>query len=194
MDTEAGIADKLLSVMRLWEEASETIYSGVRTDDSHPWFHLAGYEVLNQIDSGITTTKDLAAKANSTMANITHVTKVLEKSGCIEREVSKNDRRVWNFHVTRKGKDLLHIVRSHHSAAVKHFCSQFTEDQKKSVLTFLDAIETHLDQFIRLPAEEREKLLHHGHPELEAHFGHARALGKQSTPSKRVSAAKRTRS
>ncbi len=186
MNTDALIADKLLSVARLWGEASDMIYSGVRKDGDRAWFHMAGYEVLNHIDNGITTTKKLAAEVNSTMANITHMTKALEESGCIRREVNKTDKRVWNFHTTSKGRNLLRVVRLQHVAAIGHFCSQFTEDQKMCVLTFLSAIETHLVQFVRIPEGERMKMLQqHQSPELAAHFSSMQASGKRSASSRR---------
>lgn len=137
MDINVNITNKLLAVTRILEKTSNVILAQFKIT-------YVGYEILKQISAGTATTTTLAKTMNSTLSNITHKTKILEETGFIERSFDKNDKRVWCFAISKKGKTSLKLIESIYQEAMKQLYSEFTNSQKQHVLDFLNKIENHL--------------------------------------------------
>ena len=80
----------------------------------------------------------------SSLANITHKTKLLESHGYLKRMASDTDKRIWYFSLTPQGEKVLETIRFIYEKATEKLYSQFSKQQKKQFLQFLSAVEEHL--------------------------------------------------
>ncbi len=137
MNIDVDVTNKLLVTARMLEKVGDILLSGFGIT-------ARAFDILRHINSGINTTTMLADAMQSSLANITHRTKILEEKGYIKRIVNERDKRIWLFSVTEKGQDLLEVVNSIYEAGMIPLYSQFAAKQKQQVLDFLNATEEHL--------------------------------------------------
>ncbi len=142
MNINVDITNKLLMTARMLEKVGDMLFSrfGITS---------RAFEILKRINNGMNTTTTLADDMQSSLANITHGTKILEEKGYIKRIVNKRDKRIWYFSITEKGKGLLETVNSIYEAGMVPLYSQFPTGQKQQMLDFLKATEEHLKVVIQ---------------------------------------------
>lgn len=155
MNIDTYIVGKLFSVARMLGKAGDIIFSrfGITS---------RSYDILMHISNGVNTTAKLAHAMQSSLANITHKTKLLEERGYIKRKVDPNDKRVWFFSITEEGKKLLETANLLSEKAIEELYSQFSSKQKQQILDFLKTTEKNLDNALQDRkefAEFLEKLL-----------------------------------
>lgn len=139
------ISHKLFAVTRLLEKASNLLFAEFGVT-------LRVYEILQYIEQGHSTTVELAGLFQSSLPNITHKTKLLEKEGYIKRMAGGNDRRIWNFELTVKGVRILKRMNDLYQEAMDRLYAQLGNGQEEHVLQFLVATEKHLRMIL---ADER---------------------------------------
>src|SRR5665647_2374611 len=105
MKSNIDIISKLLVIGRALERAGDEIFCNFGIT-------LGMYEILMLISDNVNTTTKLASISQITPASITHKTKHMEDKGYIKRVVSKEDKRVWFFSLTNKGKNLSEMIHS----------------------------------------------------------------------------------
>ncbi len=137
MNIDVDVTNKLLVTARMLEKVGDMLFSrfGITA---------RAFEILKHINNGIDTTTILANAMQSSLANITHGTKILEEKGYIKRIVNERDKRIWCFSITKRGQGLLETVNSIYEAGMIPLYSQFPAKQKQQVLDFLNATEEHL--------------------------------------------------
>ncbi len=142
MNINVDITYKLLVTARMLEKVGDMLFSkfGITA---------RSFEILKHINSGINTTTMLADAMQSSLANITHGTKILEEKGYIKRIVNERDKRIWCFSITKKGQGLLETVNSIYEAGMIPLYSQVPAKQKQRILDFLNATEEHLKVVIQ---------------------------------------------
>jgi DNA-binding MarR family transcriptional regulator len=107
------------------------------------------YEILTLIADHVDTTTKLAGISQITLASITHKTKHMENKGYIKRVVSKQDKRVWYFSLTPKGRNLLETIRAVYEEMTVPLFAQFSEAHKQQALALLAATEQHLGYLLQ---------------------------------------------
>lgn len=140
-ETHTGLNDKLLITARVLEKAWNLLFSNFNMTERT-------YEILIHVHTGEKTTAELAAILQSSLANITHKTKLLESQGYLKRVVDGKDKRVWYFSLTPDGKQALKTMRYLYEKATEKLYADFSGQEKKRVLEFLNAIEAHLKAII----------------------------------------------
>jgi DNA-binding MarR family transcriptional regulator len=131
------VSDQIITTSRLLDQVGNLIMSEFGIT-------MNGYETMILIDKNINTTTELANQTNSTLANITHKTKILEEKGYIRRNLGE-DKRKWNFSLTSEGKELLESVDKYYDLATNRLFSQFTEVELQSMLGILNKTSQHLE-------------------------------------------------
>lgn len=142
MSINVDITYKLLVTARMLEKVGDMLFSrfGITA---------RAFEILRLIDRDISTTTVLADAMQSSLANITHGTKILEEKGYVKRVVNERDKRIWCFSITEKGQGLLETVDAIYEAGMIPLYSQFPAKQKQRILGFLNATEEHLKLVIQ---------------------------------------------
>jgi DNA-binding MarR family transcriptional regulator len=135
------INDKLLVTARLLEKAGNLLFG-------HFGLTTGAYEILLHIHAGANTTAALAGLLQSSLANITHKTKLLESQGYLERTVSDTDKRIWHFSLTPEGERVFGAIRMLYEKATDALYGRFSEKEKKQFLLFVDAVESHLKAIV----------------------------------------------
>jgi DNA-binding MarR family transcriptional regulator len=139
MSLETDITHKLLATTRLLERTWDEVFARFGIG-------LRAYEILVDIAAGLDTTTQLADLTQSTPASITHKTKLMEDLGYLARRVDPDDKRVWHFSLTERGRALLETVQHVNAAALDQLYGEFSTEQKQHVASFLDALAAHLSQ------------------------------------------------
>jgi DNA-binding MarR family transcriptional regulator len=137
MNSSIAIIGKLLVIARALERAGDEIFSSFGIT-------LGMYEILMLIADNVDTTTKLANISQITLASITHKTKHMEDKGYIKRVVSKEDKRVWYFSLTNKGRILLETILAIYEEITVPLFAHFSESYKQQTLTLLTATEEHL--------------------------------------------------
>lgn len=107
--------DAYAKLMRAADAVTSRIYRHL--DDSGLTVSQFGVlEALYQL--GPQCQKDLANKILKTSGNLTMVIDNLEKQGLVKREQDPSDRRVWNVHLTERGRRLIAQVFPKHATLV----------------------------------------------------------------------------
>lgn len=99
-------------------------------------YHLMALQVIEETGSPINQNQ-LCQSTGVDKATMVKTIDHLEKLGYVERVDSKNDRRVKNLHLTRKGKSALaqaHRIRGEYE---KEFLSPLTSEEAESFRRFL---------------------------------------------------------
>jgi DNA-binding MarR family transcriptional regulator len=136
------MSDQIVSTARLLTQAGNVVLSEFGIT-------MGTYEVILLISKGNDTTTKLGNATKSTLANITHKTKALEKEGFIERSIGDRDKRVWTFALTTKGKKFLGSVQRYYGEALDRLFSQFSEDQTATALDVIATTRQHLEALIQ---------------------------------------------
>lgn len=142
MNTNIDIVSKLLVTARALERVGDEIFS--KFDIT-----VGMYEILTLIADHVDTTTKLAGISQITLASITHKTKQMENKGYIKRVVSKQDKRIWYFSLTPKGRHLLETIRAVYEEMTVPLFAQFSETHKQQALTLLTATEQHLSHVLQ---------------------------------------------
>ena len=142
------VSDQIIATARLLEQAGNLMMAEFGIT-------MGAYETMKLIGQEIATTTELAGRTKSTLANITHKTKVLEERGFILRTVGQ-DKRTWRFSLTSEGRGLLETVERFYSEAVNTLFSQFSEAQMGSALHLLTNTQEHLEMILQDKSELRE--------------------------------------
>jgi DNA-binding MarR family transcriptional regulator len=137
MKINIDIISKLLVTARALERAGDEIFSSFGIT-------LGIYEILMLVNDGVNTTSKLANVSQITPASITHKTKHMEDKGYIKRLVGKEDKRVWYFSLTNKGKSLLETIQTIYEEITAPLFANFSESYKQQTLALLAATEEHL--------------------------------------------------
>ncbi|MEI6796013.1 MAG: hypothetical protein WCK39_04045 [Methanomassiliicoccales archaeon] len=141
MAKASEVSDQLIATARLLEQAGNLMMSEFGIT-------MGAYETMKLIDQRMDTTTSLAGCTKSTLANITHRTKLLEEKGMIRRTVGE-DKRMWRFSLTPEGKTVLQAVERFHGEAVHTLFSQFSEAQMDSALRLLISTREHLEMMLQ---------------------------------------------
>ena len=75
-----------------------------------------------------------------TGANITYVIDYLEKAGFVKRVFSKNDRRVIQAELTKKGKDKIESILPKYSKSLASLASCLSSSEQKEMVRLLDKL------------------------------------------------------
>lgn len=137
MNTNTDIISKLMVTARALERVGDEIFS--KFDIT-----VGMYEILTLIADHVDTTTKLASISQITLASITHKTKLMENKGYIKRVVNNEDKRVWYFSLTPKGRSLLETIRAIYEEMTVPLFAQFSEMHKQQALALLAATEEHL--------------------------------------------------
>jgi DNA-binding MarR family transcriptional regulator len=137
MKSNIDIIGKLLVIARALERAGDEILSSFGIT-------MGMYEILMFIADNTNTTTKLANISQITLASITHKTKHMENKGYIKRVVSKEDKRIWYFSLTNKGRSLLETILAVYEEITVPLFANFPESDKQQTLTLLTATEEHL--------------------------------------------------
>lgn len=148
MAKASEVSDQLIATARLLEQAGNLVMSEFGIS-------MGAYETMTLIGQGIDTTTSLAGRSRSTLANITHRTKLLEEKRFITRTVGE-DKRMWRFSLTSEGKSLLQSVERFYGEAVNPLFSQFSEAQMDSALHLLVSTREHLEMILQDEKELKE--------------------------------------
>jgi DNA-binding MarR family transcriptional regulator len=98
------------------------------------------YNVLRVLDSskdGENTVRNVNRIMLVSGANMTGITKRLEKAGFIIRKSDPSDDRVKRLEITAKGKQVLQAISEEKERNIKRFLENYTAEQKAEVLTML---------------------------------------------------------
>lgn len=136
--SHTALNDKLIVTARVLEQAGNLLFERFGLT-------MRTYEILVRIHGGETTTAQLASMLQSSPANITHKTHLLERQRRIRRTMDREDRRVWHFSLTRHGTQVLQTVQDLYYGATRKLYAEFSRQDKARLFAFLDAIETHLN-------------------------------------------------
>jgi DNA-binding MarR family transcriptional regulator len=137
MSLEMDITHQLLATTRLLERTWDEVFARFGIT-------LRAYELLLDIQAGLDTTGALAGVTQNTPASITHKTKLLEDLGYLTRRVDPEDKRVWHFSLTPRGRELVETVQRINTAALAQLYAEFSTEQKQHVWAFLNALTAHL--------------------------------------------------
>lgn len=135
--TNVGMTNTLIVIARSMEKVGDVFFSKFGLT-------MRTYEILIQINRGITTTLELSKIMQTTPASIAQKTRVLEEKKLIKRTVGKEDKRIWHFSHTKKGQEVLRNIQLIYEQANSHLYSQYSAKEKQQILDFLAAIEEHL--------------------------------------------------
>ncbi len=120
------------------------------------------YELLMLIAEGISTTTKMASLSQITLASITHKTKYMEEKGFIQREMNRDDKRIWRFYLTPEGQRRLDAISEVYDAVTKPLFAQLSRDERRLILSFLAATEDHMRQALQnrtLVAQHADQLI-----------------------------------
>jgi len=148
MNRVTEVSDQIITTSRLLDRAGNMLMSEFGIT-------MSGYETLVQIGNGINTTTKLASRTNSTLANITHKTKILEEKGFIKREIG-GDKRKWNFSLTDEGVAMLETVEKYYEMATSRLFSQFSDNEVGTVLDVLNRTREHLEFILTNESDLKE--------------------------------------
>jgi DNA-binding MarR family transcriptional regulator len=101
------------------------------------------YNVLRVLDAsegGRNTLKSVNQIMLVSGANMTGITKRLEKTGCIIRTTDPNDERSKWLEITPRGKQLLVSISEEHERRIKRFLQNFSDENKSELLRLLREI------------------------------------------------------
>ncbi len=149
MDSNTAINDKLLMTARVLEKTGDLLFGQFGLT-------VRAYEILTHLHAGEDTTAKLAIILQSSPANITHKTKLLESEGLIKRVVDQHDKRIWRFSLTQRGEQILKTIHGIYEKATVKLYSQFSKQKKQEALEFLNAVLEHLTAL--LENEEKVKM------------------------------------
>jgi len=155
MKSNIDIIGKLLVIGRALERVGDEIFYNFGIT-------LGMYEILMLISDEINTTTKLANISQITPASITHKTKHMEYKGYIKRVVGKEDKRVWFFSLTNKGKSLLETIHSIYEEITAPLFANFSDSYKQQTLALLTTTEEHLIYILqnrKILADYVEKLI-----------------------------------
>ena len=101
------------------------------------------YNVLRVLDAskdGRNTMKDINQIMLVSGANMTGITKRLEKMGCIVRSTDQNDERLKWLEITEKGRQLVGSVANEKDQIVREYLKSYSNEEKSEILTTLNGI------------------------------------------------------
>lgn len=133
-----NITKRLIGIARSMEKVGDIILSRFNLT-------MRTYEIMININQGISTTSELSKVMQSTPASIAQKTKLLEDSKLIKRTVGKKDKRVWYFSLTKKGKEVFKHAQHIWKHADPHLYSQYSKKEKQLIMNFINAIDEHLN-------------------------------------------------
>ncbi len=154
-NVNAQIVGRLFVTARAMEKVGDTIFSRFGLT-------VSMYELLMLIAEGVSTTTKMANLSQITLASITHKTKYMEDKGLIQREMNREDKRVWRFNLTQEGRRRLDAISEVYDAVTKPLFGQMTGDERKLILSFLAATEDHMRQALQnrsLVAQHIDRLI-----------------------------------
>ncbi len=140
--TDVDIVNALLVATRALERAGDEIFSRLGIT-------LGMYEILTLIAHQVDTTTQMANLSQTTLASVTHKTKLMEERGYIRRVVNLRDKRVWRFSLTPLGQNLVEAVGEVYQEVTRPLFAQFSETEKRQVLSVLTAAEEHLRHILQ---------------------------------------------
>lgn len=136
------LSNKLISIARSMEKVGDRMLSKFGLT-------MRIYEIMININSGINTNLELSKIMQSTPASIAQKTKILEDKKLIKRIVSSEDKRIWQFSLTKKGNVIFNQAQNIFNHANPHLYSKYSEKEKHLIADFIDAIEDHLDFLLK---------------------------------------------
>lgn len=101
------------------------------------------YNVLRVLDAskdGRNTIKDVNQIMLVSGANMTGITKRLEKMGCIVRSTDQNDERLKWLEITEKGRQILSCVANEKDQVLRKYLKSYSNKEKSEMLTILGSI------------------------------------------------------
>lgn len=107
--------------------------------------------MLTLIEAELNTSTQLAERMNLQLAGITQKTKILEKKGFISREVKKEDMRIWEFALTKKGEKALQEIDPINMQISECLYSSFSKVDKNKMLANLTEV---IEQLQRVTDEQ----------------------------------------
>ena len=93
--------------------------------------------LLHRRKDGPSTPADLAASCSVTRATMTGLLDGLETDAFVERVHRKDDRRMIDVHITKKGRDLLARILPDHYARISALMTGLTRAEKKTLTELL---------------------------------------------------------
>ncbi|SPF50852.1 Transcriptional regulator, MarR family [Syntrophobacter sp. SbD1] len=106
-------------------------------------FSFPQYNVLRVLDAskdGRNTIKDVNQIMLVSGANMTGITKRLEKMGCIVRSTDANDERLKWLGITEKGKQFLISVANEQEQGLRRYLKSYSNEEKSEMLKILRGI------------------------------------------------------
>lgn len=104
------------------------------------WYYLRETHFINAIGLGrICTMTELAEKLEVTPGAVSHVAGKLEKAGCVERSISREDRRIIEIRLTEKGEELYRRHKAfdeERHANVSAMLSKYSDEDLKKFIEF----------------------------------------------------------
>lgn len=105
------------------------------------------YICLARISFGMKSITQMKKHFDESMASFGQKIQKLEVLGLVERELNSEDKRKWNFKLTKKGKQILEKVEKKFDEASKDIFLDFSQKEKEDLWKLLEKIESNLIKF-----------------------------------------------
>ena len=100
------------------------------------------YAVLIRIHEGFDTSTKILSTWGGTKPALANKLSELEKKGFIHRDVSPNDKRVWNFSLETEGLKLIKAVQPLHEKMVSNAFQSMSTQEIKQLTQLLEKVNT----------------------------------------------------